>query len=92
MRRGYFEGKKEPAEDMSSGRYFQSNSAGAELVQCSANWGVLDGDARWRHLANTTEPSMTEQELVKPGPPCKKAALRENRKLCGSVSCDFSDP
>jgi len=74
MRRGNFEGKKEPAEDMSSsGQYFQSNSAGAELVWCSANWGVLDGDARWRHLANTTEPSMTEQELVKPGPPCKNS-------------------
>jgi len=23
-----------------------------------ADWDVLDGDAHWRHLANTIEPSM----------------------------------
>ena len=23
-----------------------------------ADWGVLDGGAHWRHLANTTEPSV----------------------------------
>jgi len=39
--------------DMSAGRHTQSDSAGGRTGRA-----VVDGNAHWRHLANTTEPSM----------------------------------
>jgi len=55
---GNFEGVKGPAQDMSGGRYIQSNSAGgrtgtARMPNEGTRWS-----ARWRNLANTTELSV----------------------------------
>jgi len=65
--RGNFEGDKCPAQDVpghvreSDGQYTQFSSKrlmqqGPVPIRCV--WGVLDGGAHWRHLANTIELSM----------------------------------
>jgi len=46
--------------DMTSGRYTQSDSTEGSIDRYGADpdWGVLDGGAHSRHLANTIAPSV----------------------------------
>jgi len=52
-------GRLRMCPDTSGGRYSQKRpSTGQHRYGAEADWGVVDGDAHWRNLANTTGPSV----------------------------------
>jgi len=53
-----FESEKEPAEDVWWSICLKRLGMGQNQYGADADWGVLDGGARWCNLANMIEPSM----------------------------------